>query len=612
MAGTLPIVAMSLGRLKEAVRRWKWPLVAAAGALGLAGIALLGWAVSGSGEAPTASGGETARALRDRLVVTVAESGEVEAKRSVDVRCEVEGNSTIVWLIEEGVTVQSGDKLIELDSAELQERLQTQEVTTKAAQSAFEMADKQYGIVQSTRESKLSEAALTVKFTLIDFRKYLGMDLADRLGAQGGQIAFEPLVEEKSLGGEALQEKRRLESEIDLAAEELSRAANKVEWTRKLKEKGYVTGSELQADELAFQRQEVALDQAKTALDLFLRYEFPKAAEKAYTDWIEAKREYDRVDARTQSEVDSARAELDTKRETHRLEQTRLDKVRDQLAKSTIRAPQAGMVVFELSGRDQTPVVSIGATVRHQQILIKLPDLSEMSVNVKLHESVVKQVSLGAVAYTTIDAFPKDRLTGKVTKIAVMPDRENWWMNPGLKAYETQITLDATPAGLKPGMSAQVEILVDARLDVLQVPVSAVFLDKGVQVVYIKTPGGPETRRVEVGLSNERAVEILKGLREGEDVYLYKPAGTEELKISEEEMAERQQLERRADAREDETPPAAPPPADAPPPDAPRAGASRADAPPPADAPRARASRAGASRADAPPPAAPPPAGSSP
>ena len=612
MAGTLPIVAMSLGRLKEAVRRWKWPLVAAGGALGLAGIALLGWAVLGSGEAPAASGSETARALRDRLVVTVAESGEVEAKRSVDVRCEVEGNSTIVWFIEEGVTVQSGDKLIELDSAELQERLQTQEVTTKAAQSAFEMSDKQYGIVQSTRESKLSAAALTVKFTLIDFRKYLGMDLADRLGAEGGQVAFDPLVEEKSLGGEALQEKRRLESEIDLAAEELSRAANKVEWTRKLKEKGYVTGSELQADELAFQRQEVALDQAKTALDLFLRYEFPKAAEKAYTDWIEAKREYDRVDARTQSEVDSARAELDTKRETHRLEQTRLDKVRDQLAKSTIRAPQAGMVVFELSGRDQTPVVSIGATVRHQQTLIKLPDLSEMSVNVKLHESVVKQVSLGAVAYATIDAFPKDRLTGKVTKIAVMPDRENWWMNPGLKAYQTQITLDSTPAGLKPGMSAQVEILVDTRLDVLQVPISAVFLDKGIQVVYIKTPGGPETRRVEVGLSNERAVEILKGLREGEDVYLYKPAGTEELKISEEEMAERQQLERRADAREDETPPAAPPPADAlPPADAPRAGASRADAPPP-DAPRARVSRAGASRADAPPSAAPPPAGSSP
>ena len=569
MAGTLPIAAMSLGRLKEAVRRWKWPLVAAAGALGLAGIVLVWWAVSGSGEAPTASGGETARALRDRLVVTVAESGEVEAKRSVDVRCEVEGNSTIVWLIEEGVTVQSGDKLIELDSAELQERLQTQEVTTKAAQSAFEMADKQHGIVQSTRESKLSAAALTVKFTLIDFRKYLGMDLADRLSAQGGQIAFEPLLQEKSLGGDALQEKRRLESEIDLAAEELSRAANKVEWTRKLKEKGYVTGSELQADELAFKRQEVALDQAKTALDLFLRYEFPKAAEKAYTDWIEAKREYDRVDARTQSEVDSARAELDTKRETHRLEQTRLDKVRDQLAKSTIRAPQAGMVVFELSGRDQTPVVSIGATVRHQQTLIKLPDLSEMSVNVKLHESVVKQVSLGAVAYATIDAFPKDRLTGKVTKIAVMPDRENWWMNPGLKAYQTQITLDATPAGLKPGMSAQVEILVDTRPDVLQVPISAVFLDKGIQVVYIKTPGGPETRRVEVGLSNERAVEILKGLREGEDVYLYKPAGTEELKISEEEMAERQQLERRADARENETPPAAPPPADAPPPAAP-------------------------------------------
>jgi hypothetical protein len=66
--------------------------------------------------------------------------------------------------------------------------------------------------------------------------------------------------------------------------------------------------------------------------------------------------------------------------------------------------------------------------------------------------------------------------------------------------------------------------------------VSAVFVDKGFQVVYVKTATGTETRRIEVGLSNERMVEVAKGLQEGEEVYLYKPAGTEELKVSEEEM----------------------------------------------------------------------------
>jgi len=192
--------------------------------------------------------------------------------------------------------------------------------------------------------------------------------------------------------------------------------------------------------------------------------------------------------------------------------------------------------------------MEVGSSVRHQQVLIKLPDLSEMDVNVKLHESVVKQASLGAPAYVTIDAFQKDRLTGKVSKIAVMPDRQNWWLNPGLKVYRTDVALDATPKGLKPGMSAQVEILADTRNDVLQVPISAVHVDKGFQVVYVKTLKGPEVRRIEAGLSNDQAVEMVKGVDEGEEVYLYKPDGAPEIQVSEEEIQAQRAFEEEAAA----------------------------------------------------------------
>ena len=155
--------------------------------------------------------------------------------------------------------------------------------------------------------------------------------------------------------------------------------------------------------------------------------------------------------------------------------------------------------------------------------------MAEMIVEVKLHESVVKQVADGSPAYATIDAYPDKRLKGRVTKIAVMPDRTAWWMPAGSKSYVTQITLDEAPKGLKPGMSAQVEILVDDRPDVLQVPVSSIYVDKGYQVAYVKTASGPQVRRVDLGLSNDRNVEILSGLEAGETVYLYKPTGAPEL-----------------------------------------------------------------------------------
>ncbi|HUU10412.1 MAG TPA: HlyD family efflux transporter periplasmic adaptor subunit [Phycisphaerae bacterium] len=525
--------------------------MAAAGGAAILAVGVVGvWALLGSGGAKTTAAGETARATRDRLVVTITESGEIDAKRSVDIRCEVEGQSTILWVIEEGNLVKKGDKLVELDSADLEETVRAQEMVYKTAKAAFDKADQTVLIQKSTRESLLAVAALDVKFSLLDLKKYLGTELADRLIASQGKVDFEALVADPTLGGEALQKKRKLQTDIDLANEELKRAASKVEWTRKLEKLGYVTGSELEADELAAKRNQVLLDQAGTALDLFLRYEFPKAAEKAYTDWLEFKREYDRVDARTQSELDSDTADRDTKQAALALEERRLKKFQDQLEKTTIRAPQPGMVVYETghSRFGQAPPMEVGSSVRHQQVLIKLPDLSEMDVNVKLHESVVKQASLGAPAYVTIDAFQKDRLTGKVSKIAVMPDRQNWWLNPGLKVYRTDVALDATPQGLKPGMSAQVEILADTRNDVLQVPISAVHVDKGFQVVYVRTPKGPEVRRIEAGLSNDQAVEMVKGVDEGEEVYLYKPDGAPEIQVSEEEIQAQRAFEEEAAA----------------------------------------------------------------
>ena len=601
MAGTLPIAADKTAGTKPAgARRLLRAGVSGAALLGIAALGL--WLLLGqsSSSKPTLTG-ETGNAVRERLVVTVTESGEIDAKRSTNVTCEVEGQSNIVWVIEEGTHVKPGDKLMELDSADLKEKVSSQDMLYKTSKALFEKSDKTFLITQSTRESALAIAGLTVKFALMDLKKYLGTDLAERFIAAEGRIPYAELLKDKALGGAALQMKRKLQSDIDLAGEELSRAASKVEWTRTLKAKGYVTGSELEADELAHRRQQVAQDQAKTALDLFLLYDFPKAAEKAYTDWIEAKREYDRVDARTNSEVESARATRDTNMEARDLEEARFKKVKDQLEKTTIVAPAPGMVVYDLGGGrwGMQVIIEAGASVRHQQNLFRLPDMAEMNVKVKLHESVVKQTEVGAPAYVTIDAYPKERLTGKVTKIAVMPDRGQMWLNPSLKTYVTEVTLDATPVGLKPGMSAQVEILVDTRETVLQVPVSAVAVDKGFQVVYVKTPTGIDTRRVEVGLSNQRAVEITKGLEEGAEVYLFKPTGAPELAVSPEEMKSAQgEIEWK---KRDEVKPPIPPVENGEPP-SPRPERGPSDRPrgerKAADGPRGAAPTGGKSRAE--------------
>ena len=73
-------------------------------------------------------------------------------------------------------------------------------------------------------------------------------------------------------------------------------------------------------------------------------------------------------------------------------------------------------------------------------------------------------------------------------------------------------------------MSIRADVIVGSRAGVLVVPVTAVFNNQGTRVVYVVGPGGTEMRRVELGESNDRMVEIVAGLRDGERVSRSAPA----------------------------------------------------------------------------------------
>jgi RND family efflux transporter MFP subunit len=161
-----------------------------------------------------------------------------------------------------------------------------------------------------------------------------------------------------------------------------------------------------------------------------------------------------------------------------------------------------------------------GATVRERQSIITIPDMTKMSVRVKIHESYIKKVKKGQKARITVDAFPDKVLDGEVTQVGVLPDSQNMWMNPDLKVYLTTVTIQGTNDWLKPGMSAKVEIFVSRLADVVYVPVQAVSAVDGKQVCYLASGHKPEQRTVEVGEFNDEFIEIKSGLKEGDKVLL--------------------------------------------------------------------------------------------
>src|SRR5207302_375266 len=164
-----------------------------------------------------------------------------------------------------------------------------------------------------------------------------------------------------------------------------------------------------------------------------------------------------------------------------------------------------------------------GATVRERQAIITIPDMTKMSVKVKIHESYIKKIKKGQKVRITVDAFPDTILGGEVSKVGVLPDSQNRWMNPDLKVYLTTITINGTYDWIKPGMSAKAEILVDHLGDVVYVPIQSVVPSEGKQICYVVHSLKPERRDVEIGEFNDDFIEIKKGVKAGDKVLLHPP-----------------------------------------------------------------------------------------
>jgi len=464
---------------------------------------------------------------RGNLTISVLEGGNLRALRSQKIINEVPGQRAILEVVEEGTQiteedVKKGKVLIKLDAKDLEDKAEQIEINLENSWASYMEAQENLKIQKKQNQSDIREAKLKVKFARMDLEKYLGEELTKKI-IEGKNLEFTELIENPSLGGESLNKKRELESKIELAKEETARAKDKVEWSKKLAEKGYITKSELEADKLSLRQKEISLEQAKLEYKLFLKYDFPKQVEKYLSEYLESLNDLERTKSQARSKLVQAEASVKSKKATYFLNKNKLENIKKQIAKCTIKATQPGFVVYETSGRPwmSSNPIQPGTTVRQFQTLLNLPDFSSMGVEVKIHESSVEKIKPGQKAVIKIDAFPGRTFTGKLKKIALMPDPTLKWLNPDVNVYVAQISLDESSDALKPGMSAQVEIIVKKLENVLTIPLIAVSFREGKPVCTVLKGRKLETRYLELGESNEEMVEVKKGLKEGETVIIF-------------------------------------------------------------------------------------------
>lgn len=481
------------------------------------------------------SGESTYTVTRQDMTISVIESGSVKASNAVTIRSAVEGRTTIVSIVPEGTVltaddVANGKIIMELDTSSLVQEHNQQQIAYNTAMADLTDAKENLLIQKNQNESDVQQARLTVKFAMMDLQKYTGQLAADMLVNKHLIVPvdsndFITLTNDPNqLGGESLQRYRQLVSDINMAQSEYYLAQNTLNWTEKLAAKDYVAKTELESDKLKAERSKISHEQAVTALDLFVRYEFPKDAHKFFSDFVEAERQLERAIATARAQLAQAEAKLSSAESKFALEKERLDRLKRQLDASVVRAPSAGLVVystqFSRGGRSRN-TIEVGREVMEREEIMSIPNTAEMAVDSKVHETNIDKVTPGQIARITVDAVPDQVFYGRVLKIAPLPDAAMFMANPDLKVYTTEVSLEGGTM-LRPGMSAKVEIIIAQLKNVLTVPVQCIANRGGKKICYVQTNSSQE-REVKTGPYNDKFIQIIEGLNEGDKVLLNPP-----------------------------------------------------------------------------------------
>ncbi len=293
------------------------------------------------------------------------------------------------------------------------------------------------------------------------------------------------------------KELRMAESNVTAATERLQATRNTLEYGERMFRKGYITPQQLEAQKSAVDRAELDMGTAEIALDVLNRFTQPKMITEL------------------ESVRDAAAARLSSEQASLDLEKAKLDRLNSQLEQCTITAPKAGLVIYANGrNRDRETEIKEGAMVRERQVILQLPDLSAMRADVEVHEAKVDKIRPGMKAKIRVQGR---EFTGEVTAVSNRPET-NWFSTA--KKYIVQVTIDGNTEQLRPGFTAEVEIVVADLENVMSVPVAAVIQQKGEFVCAVRREDGFERRPVEIGLSNDKVVEIKSGLKPGDTLFL--------------------------------------------------------------------------------------------
>lgn len=463
---------------------------------------------------------------RSPLDITVLASGNLTTRDSVIITQQVGRSAKILEIVDEGTVITQADidakkVLVKFDSRDLEDEVYSRQTALESAQSSELAAHEDLDVQESSNESAVRKAEQEVLFASNDMKKLVGDTLAALyLDEQPDDIAA--LLTDERLDGSALQDLTTYRSEIELAQTKLNRAVQTLEYTKKLYELQFVSKNDYENDQLEVQSQTKTLQATQGKYDLFIRFDFVKDFQKAWSTRREAVAALAREKRLAHIRYATAEAKYRSAQQTRIQAEKRLREAKESLAACTIVATTPGMVVYEAPPRwDNSGPIQVGKEIHNGQIILRIPDLSHIRLKTNINESQIDALAVDQKATIRVDALPGKVFNATVATKAVLPSSTDAWLNPDLKVYEINLEFDETVPALRPGMSASAEIIVDQLADVLYVPIQSVQTDAAGKHYCFLENG--ERREVALGARSRSYTVVTDGLQVGDRIQMVPP-----------------------------------------------------------------------------------------
>lgn len=246
-------------------------------------------------------------------------------------------------------------------------------------------------------------------------------------------------------------------------------------------------------------------------------------------------------DAKTTRDVGTSN--LESARHLVKQQQAQLSSAKHNLQEVTIEAEMAGIVTR--LNVEEGEIAIMGTLNNPGTVLMTIADLSTIEAEVEVDETEVVSIETGQSAEVTLDAFPDTSYTGIVTEVGNSPILSSSVSGQQGVDFKVVITVTDTIPNVRPGLSADSEIIAARAADCLAIPIQSLTVRqekdlKGyaadadsasadstavkkktsseVEGVFVVVDGKAEFRRIRIGVAGQTHFEVLSGLDEGDKV----------------------------------------------------------------------------------------------